>query len=160
MEVEFLSLPRVALLHSVTCVQLRLITILGNRGCVVLASILGVSSASCHTTKWFHHFLMPRSILVMMGRQCLTAVIRCWPSPAQSFSVSGKKKKRTIYIFFFEISLPTNSGHLPTGVKQPKREASPLKPHAHQTACGRLQFRRLTSTRSHNTSRADADCCR
>jgi hypothetical protein len=31
-----------ALLHSVTCVQLRLITILGNRGCVAVASFLGV----------------------------------------------------------------------------------------------------------------------
>jgi hypothetical protein len=31
-----------ALFHSVTCVQLRLITILGNCGCVAVASILGV----------------------------------------------------------------------------------------------------------------------
>jgi hypothetical protein len=31
-----------ALLHSVTCVRLRLITILGNCGCVAVASFLGV----------------------------------------------------------------------------------------------------------------------
>jgi hypothetical protein len=34
-----------ALLHSVTCAQLRLITILGNCGCVAVASFLVVSSA-------------------------------------------------------------------------------------------------------------------
>jgi hypothetical protein len=37
--------PQFALLHSVTCVQLRLITILRNRGCVAVASFLGVPSA-------------------------------------------------------------------------------------------------------------------
>jgi hypothetical protein len=36
--------PQFALLHSVTCVQLRLITILGNCGCVAVASFLGVPS--------------------------------------------------------------------------------------------------------------------
>jgi hypothetical protein len=36
--------PQFALLHSVTCVQLRLITILGNCGCVAGASFLGVPS--------------------------------------------------------------------------------------------------------------------
>jgi hypothetical protein len=34
--------PQFVLLHSVTCVQLRLITILGNCGCVAVASFLGV----------------------------------------------------------------------------------------------------------------------
>jgi hypothetical protein len=38
--------PQFALLHSVTCVQLRLITILGNCGCVAVASFLGVPSPS------------------------------------------------------------------------------------------------------------------
>jgi hypothetical protein len=33
-----------ALLHSVTCVQLRLITILGNCGCVAVANFLRVPS--------------------------------------------------------------------------------------------------------------------
>jgi hypothetical protein len=47
LEVEFLrlvalSFPQFALLHSVTCVQLWLIKILGNCGCVVFASFLGV----------------------------------------------------------------------------------------------------------------------
>jgi hypothetical protein len=37
--------PQLALLHSVTCVQLRLITILGNCGCVAVASFLGVPSS-------------------------------------------------------------------------------------------------------------------
>jgi hypothetical protein len=37
-----LPFPQFALLHSVTCVQLRLITILGNCGCVTVASFLGV----------------------------------------------------------------------------------------------------------------------
>jgi hypothetical protein len=36
--------PQYALLHTVTCVQLRLITILGNCGCVAVASFLGVPS--------------------------------------------------------------------------------------------------------------------
>jgi hypothetical protein len=36
--------PQFALLYSVTCVQLRLITILGNFGCVAVASFLGVPS--------------------------------------------------------------------------------------------------------------------
>jgi hypothetical protein len=35
------SFPQYALYHSVTCVQHRLITILGNCGCVVVASFLG-----------------------------------------------------------------------------------------------------------------------
>jgi hypothetical protein len=39
-----LQFPQYALLHSVTCVQLRLITILGNCGCVAVASFLGVPS--------------------------------------------------------------------------------------------------------------------
>jgi hypothetical protein len=38
--------PLYALLHSVTCVQLKLITILGNCGCIVVASFLGVPSPS------------------------------------------------------------------------------------------------------------------
>jgi hypothetical protein len=38
------SFPQFAQLHSVTCVELRLITILGNRGCVAVASFLGVPS--------------------------------------------------------------------------------------------------------------------
>jgi hypothetical protein len=33
-----------ALLNSLTCVQVRLITILGNRGCVAVASFFGVPS--------------------------------------------------------------------------------------------------------------------
>jgi hypothetical protein len=36
--------PQFALLHSVICVQLRLITILLNCGCVTVASFLGVPS--------------------------------------------------------------------------------------------------------------------
>jgi hypothetical protein len=36
--------PQFALLHSVTYVQLRLITVLGNCGCVAVASFLGVPS--------------------------------------------------------------------------------------------------------------------
>jgi hypothetical protein len=36
--------PQFSLLHSVTCVQIRLITILGNCGCVAVASFLGVLS--------------------------------------------------------------------------------------------------------------------
>jgi hypothetical protein len=52
LEVEFLSLfarvalpfPQLAVLHSVTCVQRRLITILGNRRCVAVASFLDVPS--------------------------------------------------------------------------------------------------------------------
>jgi hypothetical protein len=51
LEVESLSLPRVALLfprfalfHSVPRVQLSLIRIIGNRGCVAIASFLGVHS--------------------------------------------------------------------------------------------------------------------
>jgi hypothetical protein len=39
-----LLVPQFALLHSVTCVQLGLITILGNCGCVAVASFLGVPS--------------------------------------------------------------------------------------------------------------------
>jgi hypothetical protein len=39
-----LPFPQFALLHSVTCVQLRLTTILGNCGCVAVASFLGVLS--------------------------------------------------------------------------------------------------------------------
>jgi hypothetical protein len=39
-----LSFPQYALLHLVTCVQLRLITILGNWGCVAVNSFLGVPS--------------------------------------------------------------------------------------------------------------------
>jgi hypothetical protein len=40
-----LPFPQYALLHSVTCVQLRLITILGSCGCVAVASFFGVPSA-------------------------------------------------------------------------------------------------------------------
>jgi hypothetical protein len=39
-----LSFPHFALLHSVTCIQLGLITVLGNCGCVAVASFLGVLS--------------------------------------------------------------------------------------------------------------------
>jgi hypothetical protein len=39
------AVPQFSLLHSVTCVQLRLITILGNCGCVAVATFLGVPSA-------------------------------------------------------------------------------------------------------------------
>jgi hypothetical protein len=42
-EESALLLPQYALLRSATCVQLRLITILGNCGCVAVASFLGVS---------------------------------------------------------------------------------------------------------------------
>jgi hypothetical protein len=55
LEVEFLvflrivlPFPQFALLHSVTCVQLRLITILGNCGCVAVASFLDVPSPLEH----------------------------------------------------------------------------------------------------------------
>jgi hypothetical protein len=37
-----LTSPEFALLHSVACVQLRLITVLGNCGCVLVASFLGM----------------------------------------------------------------------------------------------------------------------
>jgi hypothetical protein len=40
-----LPFPEFALLSSVTCVQLRLITILGDCGCVTVASFLGVPPA-------------------------------------------------------------------------------------------------------------------
>jgi hypothetical protein len=40
-----LPCPQLALLHSVTCVQLGLITVVGNRGCVAVSSFLGVPSA-------------------------------------------------------------------------------------------------------------------
>jgi hypothetical protein len=36
--------PQIAVLLSVTCVEPRLITILGNCGCVAVASFLGVPS--------------------------------------------------------------------------------------------------------------------
>jgi hypothetical protein len=39
-----LLFPQFALLHSVTCVRLSLIVILGNCGCVAVASFLGVLS--------------------------------------------------------------------------------------------------------------------
>jgi hypothetical protein len=39
-----MQFPQFTLLHSVTHVQLRLITVLGNCGCVVVASFLGVPS--------------------------------------------------------------------------------------------------------------------
>jgi hypothetical protein len=39
-----LPFPQYALLHSVTCVQLRLITVLGNCGCVAVSSFVGVPS--------------------------------------------------------------------------------------------------------------------
>jgi hypothetical protein len=39
-----LPFPEFALPHSVTCVELRLIAILGNCGCVAVASFLGVPS--------------------------------------------------------------------------------------------------------------------
>jgi hypothetical protein len=39
-----MQFPQFALLHSATCVQLRLIRILGNCGCVAVASFLGVPS--------------------------------------------------------------------------------------------------------------------
>jgi hypothetical protein len=42
--VTALPFARYALLHSITCVQLRLITILGSCGCVAVASFLGVPS--------------------------------------------------------------------------------------------------------------------
>jgi hypothetical protein len=52
LEIEFLSHPRVvlpfpqfALLHSLTCVHLRLITILGNFCDVAIASFFGVPSS-------------------------------------------------------------------------------------------------------------------
>jgi hypothetical protein len=37
-----MQFPHFALLHSVTCVQLRLTTLLGDCGCVAVASLLGV----------------------------------------------------------------------------------------------------------------------
>jgi hypothetical protein len=39
-----LPFPQLALLDSLTCVQLRLITVLGHCGCVAVASFLGVPS--------------------------------------------------------------------------------------------------------------------
>jgi hypothetical protein len=39
-----LPFPQYGLLYSVTCVQLRLIRILGNCGCVEVASFLGAPS--------------------------------------------------------------------------------------------------------------------
>jgi hypothetical protein len=62
MEVEFLSLPPVALpfpqsalLNSIPRVQLRLITFLGNFGCVAVASFLGV----------FHELLCNRVVFFL-----------------------------------------------------------------------------------------------
>jgi hypothetical protein len=46
-----LPFPQYALLHSVTRVQLWLITILGNRGCVAVASFLDVPSP---LEKYYH----------------------------------------------------------------------------------------------------------
>jgi hypothetical protein len=45
MEEKATQFPQFALLHSVTCVQLKLITVLGNCGCVAVASFLGEPSA-------------------------------------------------------------------------------------------------------------------
>jgi hypothetical protein len=55
-----LPFPQFALLHLLTCLQLRLITILGNRGCVAVASFLGVPSA-----------LDPRASPVALSNQTL-----------------------------------------------------------------------------------------
>jgi hypothetical protein len=41
--------PQFTLLHSVPCVQLKLITILGTCGCVTVASFLGVPSPGMST---------------------------------------------------------------------------------------------------------------
>jgi hypothetical protein len=48
-----LPFPQFALVHSVACVQLRLITILGNCCCVAVASFLGVSRPN--TWHYFNH---------------------------------------------------------------------------------------------------------
>jgi hypothetical protein len=50
-----LPFPQYALLNSVTCVQLWLITILGNFGCVAVASFLGVLPPLCYTM-WVAHY--------------------------------------------------------------------------------------------------------
>jgi hypothetical protein len=44
-EEKLTQFPQFALLYSVTCVQMRLITILGNCGCVAVSGFLGVSSS-------------------------------------------------------------------------------------------------------------------
>jgi hypothetical protein len=55
-QIEETALPflQFALLHSLTSVQLRLITILGNRGCVAVSSFLGVPSALQYQCFWFY----------------------------------------------------------------------------------------------------------
>jgi hypothetical protein len=45
MEETTLPFPQYAQPHSETCVRLRLITVLGNGGCVAFASFFGVPSA-------------------------------------------------------------------------------------------------------------------
>jgi hypothetical protein len=49
--------PQFALLHSVTCVQLGLIAILGNCGCVTVASFLGVPSSLALSVTNLRHLL-------------------------------------------------------------------------------------------------------
>jgi hypothetical protein len=52
MEETATHFPQFALLHLVTCVQLWLITILGNCGCVTVASFLGVPSPLQQHSRW------------------------------------------------------------------------------------------------------------
>jgi hypothetical protein len=48
----FQPFPQFALLHSVACVQLRLITVLRNCGCVAVASVLSSSWPKMHSHLW------------------------------------------------------------------------------------------------------------
>jgi hypothetical protein len=54
-----LPFPQFALLHLVTCAELRLITILGNCGCVAVASFLGVPSTKEAAVVACFKFLSP-----------------------------------------------------------------------------------------------------
>jgi hypothetical protein len=58
-EATALQFPQYAPLHSLPCVQVRLITVLGNCGCVAVASFLGVpspleGSVACETVNQSH----------------------------------------------------------------------------------------------------------
>jgi hypothetical protein len=82
LEVEFLSLPRVALLflkfallHSVPHVQLSLVTILRNCGCIAVAILLGVPLplhafvSSMPTTHSIHHRLLDLTIIAWLSEK-------------------------------------------------------------------------------------------
>jgi hypothetical protein len=69
-----LSFPQFALFHSVTCVQLRLITILGNRGCVAIASFLGVRPIRTLWLAWLVGAVGASQLLAVNGEHLLPLV--------------------------------------------------------------------------------------